>query len=544
MATEICRNSWKLIEIYCLKPRATNFHKFQLISTNFNRSFQFTICVLNLFCILCFGIYHYPVYAQDIKQPNVAGMFYPADPKDLSRMIDDFLNTANPPTFDGEIFALILPHAGYGFSGEVASFGYKLIKGRPYKTVVVIGTSHQYGFSGVSVYPEGFFRTPLGDLEVDKDFTQKLLNRDKEVFFEPAAFAKEHSVEVQLPFLQKVLTDASTSLSISPEHSRRADFKIIPVVMGDCTFSTCQKFAGMLKEAIGARSDVLIVASTDMYHGYDYQELKAIDGVTLAYLNKMDAEGLYYALREDKARLCGGFGVVTTLILSDALGHKNLKVLKHTNSAEVTGKKIKGVWTVGYSSCVIDQEKKEAAMLNKEQKRKLLEIARRSIETYLKTGKKLTLTETDPALLKEMGAFVTLHERGELRGCIGNLVAKSPLYLTVRDMAVEAAVGDPRFSSLGLLELKNIDIEISVLSPLERVNSAESIELGKHGVLVRKGFNSGVFLPQVAVETGWSKEEFLSNLCSHKAGLPPEAWKDKSTEIYIFSAEVFSETDN
>ena len=182
-------------------------------------------------------------------------------------------------------------------------------------------------------------------------------------------------------------------------------------------------------------------------------------------------------------------------------------------------------------------------MLDKNQRTKLLEIARHSIETYLKTGKKIQLTEQDPLLLKEMGAFVTLSKHGQLRGCIGNLIGKQPLYLTIRDMAIEAATGDPRFPAVDLSEIKELEIEISVLSPLERIESADKIELGKHGVLVKKGFSSGVFLPQVAAETGWSKEEFLSNLCSHKAGLAPDAWKDKSTEIYIFSAEVFSEKD-
>jgi AmmeMemoRadiSam system protein A len=182
-------------------------------------------------------------------------------------------------------------------------------------------------------------------------------------------------------------------------------------------------------------------------------------------------------------------------------------------------------------------------MLNKNQRKRLLEIARSSIETYLKTGKKLQVSETDPVLLKEMGAFVTLHEGGQLRGCIGNLIGSQPLYLTVRDMAVEAAVDDPRFSPVKLSELKNIEIEISALSPMQRIDNPEKIQLGVHGVLVRRGFNSGVFLPQVATETGWSKEEFLSNLCAHKAGLSPLAWKDKSTEIYIFTAEVFSEKE-
>jgi hypothetical protein len=472
-------------------------------------------------------------FALDVKKPNVAGQFYPDNPKELSIMIDAFMEVVKPEPVEGNIFALILPHAGYGFSGQVAAYAYKLIKGKPYKTVIVIGPSHQYGFSGVSVYPEGIFRTPLGDLEVDKEFTQKLLNKEQDIYFEPRAFAKEHSVEVQLPFLQKSLSD----------------FKIVPIIMGDCTLYTCQKLADLLKQAIGGRQDILVVASTDMYHGYDFEEADIIDNLTLERVKNMDSQGLYYGLREGRLQMCGGLPVVTSIILAKELGHNKSIVLQHTNSAEVTGKKIKGIWTVGYASCVIDQDKacppagRERDMLNINQKKRLLEIARNSIETYLKTKKKLELTETDPILLKEMGAFVTLNEGGQLRGCIGNLVGRDPLYLTVRDMAVEAAVDDPRFAALDLSELKDIEIEISVLSPLERVDSVDKIQLGVHGVLVRRGFNSGVFLPQVATESGWSKEEFLSNLCAHKAGLAPGAWKDKSTEIYIFTAEVFSEKD-
>ena len=227
--------------------------------------------------------------------------------------------------------------------------------------------------------------------------------------------------------------------------------------------------------------------------------------------------------------------------LAKELGHKRIDVLKYTNSAEVTGNKTKGTWTVGYLSCALDHDKGDAVMLNKEQRKKLLEIARNSIETYLKTGRKLGLTETDPLLTRQMGAFVTLNKHRDLRGCIGNMVGEGPLYLTVRDMAVEAAVGDPRFSQVSLDELKDIEIEISVLSPLEQVDSADKIQLGVHGVIVRRGFNSGVFLPQVATETGWTKEEFLSALCAHKAGLSPNAWKDKSTQLFVFTAEVFSE---
>ncbi len=483
----------------------------------------------NKFLILMFCIFNFTLtcFAQEVKECKFAGSFYPDNPTELSQMIDRFLDAAKPEPLSGDIFALICPHAGYGYSGQTAAYAYKSIKDKPYKTVVVIGTSHQYSFGGVSIYPEGVFRTPLGDLEIDSEFARKLLYQDKDISFEPAAFSQEHSLEVELPFLQRSLKD----------------FKIVPIVVGDCSFNTCKKLAELLKNAIGARKDVLVIASTDMYHGYDFQEAGIMDTLTISYLENMDSEGLYYGLREGKLQLCGGFGVVSTLILAKELGHNKLKVLNYTNSAVVTGKKNKGIWTVGYVSCAIDQEKEGVAMLDKAERQKLLQIARNSIKTYLESGKKLEIKESDPVLLKEFGAFVTLHEEGELRGCIGNLIAGAPLYLTVRDMAVEAATGDPRFPPVELSELKDIEIEISVLSPMQRIDDVSLIEMGKHGVLIKRGFRSGVYLPQVATETGWSKEEFLSSLCAHKAGLASDAWKDKNTEIYIFSAEVFSEKD-
>jgi len=479
-----------------------------------------------LMVVVLFWSFNFNYAQQDTKQPNVAGTFYPASKEELSFTIDNFLENAKPVVLEKEIFALIVPHAGYDYSAGIAAYGYKLIKGKPYKTVIIIGPAHYYGFKGISVYPKGKFLIPLGEIEIDSDFAEKLLNKDKDIFFEPLAFDKEHSIEVQLPFLKKTLSD----------------FKIVPILMGEVSLSLCQKLAYLLKEAIGQRKDVLLVVSTDMYHGYDYETCALVDNLTLSYLKNMDAEGLYEGLATHKLQLCGGWAAVAALILSKEMGHNKLEVLKYSNSAEITGKKIKGIWTVGYSSCAIDTDKEEG-MLNKQQKKRLLEIARRAIETYLETQKKLEITENDPLLFQNMGAFVTLHKNGQLRGCIGNLVADKPLYRTVIDMAIESAVGDLRFLPLTKDELKEVEIEISVLSPLKKIDDPQQIILGKHGVLVSKGFRSGVFLPQVAKETGWSKEEFLSYLCSHKAGLAPLAWKDKDTELYIFTAEVFSEKD-
>jgi len=233
-----------------------------------------------------------------------------------------------------------------------------------------------------------------------------------------------------------------------------------------------------------------------------------------------------------------------------------VKILKYANSGDTAGDKSRVVGYISAAVYIEDHVKKDSGsvyakeavekgdpMLTKEQKIRLLKMARQTIEIYLADRKIPKIEEKDPTLNRPMGAFVTLHEKGELRGCIGNIIGQKPLWQTVQDMAVESAVGDPRFSAVSKGELESIDIEISVLSELEKISSPDEIEMGKHGVLIRKGYRSGVFLPQVADETGWSKEEFMSNLCAHKAGLPEDAWKGKDVDIYIFTADVFGEKE-
>ncbi len=481
-------------------------------------------------------------FAEMIKEPNVSGQFYPGDKKVLSAQIDECLNQAHPEEIKGDILCLISPHAGYDFSGPTAAFGYKSIQGKAYgcgyrkphhrplayKTVVVIGPSHYYGFNGIAVYPGGKFRTPLGDLEIDSEFAQRLLEPKQNISAYTQAFNKEHSVEVQLPFLQKTLKD----------------FKIVPIVIGQCQYQTLERLAEKLIQAIGSRKDILIVASTDLTHSYDFEETRRVDKLTLKHLQGLDPEDIYQRLTQEEIQACGGLPVVVALITARKSGYNKIKLLSHTDSAQVTGNKTKGNWTVGYASAIIYREnhsEEENELLNPRQKKRLLEIARETIEKYLKSGKSTDFNENDPRLTAISGAFVTLHKQGELRGCIGNIIGQKPLYQTVRDMAIESATADPRFQPVTKEEFKDIEIEISVLSPLKKISDISEFELGRHGVIVKKGWLQGVFLPQVATETGWSKEKFLSNLCEHKAGLPPDAWKDPQTELYIFSATVFSE---
>ena len=179
-------------------------------------------------------------------------------------------------------------------------------------------------------------------------------------------------------------------------------------------------------------------------------------------------------------------------------------------------------------------------ILNLKQKNRLLTIARTTIKEYVETQSILDFKEDDSVLNENLGAFVTLHKKGALRGCIGNIIGQKPLYITIRDMAIEAAFRDPRFSPLSSDEILDVDIEISVLSKLKKIDNSNEIIIGTHGVLVKQGFKSGVYLPQVGIETGWSKDEFMDSLCGQKAGIPKESWRDGSCEIYIFTATVFS----
>lgn len=182
-------------------------------------------------------------------------------------------------------------------------------------------------------------------------------------------------------------------------------------------------------------------------------------------------------------------------------------------------------------------------MLNNKQKIKLLEIARRAICTYISENRELSFEVDDEMLKKEYGVFVTIHKKGELKGCIGNILPQNKLYASVGELAIASAAKDSRFNPVTCDELDDIDIEISVLTPLKKVKSPDEIVIGRDGVIVKKGVHQGVYLPQVAKETGWSREEFLSNLCYSKAGLPPDAWKDEDVEIFIFQSEVFSEKE-
>lgn len=468
-------------------------------------------------------------HAADVKEADLAGSWYPGSKQELTKLLKGYLGSVNPEKVEGRIFAIISPHAGYQFSAPVAAYGYKLAESKDIKTVIIVGFSHRKAFDGIAIYDRGSFRTPLGEIAVDAKLAAYIEAQNKRIRFYPEAFDEENSVEMQIPFIQLVFENAS----------------IVPIAFGTQSYDDARVLADALAAVLKGRTDCLIVASTDLSHYHPYDEANSIDRRLISLLSAMRASELYKDEKLGLSEACGIMPVIAALLTAEELGYNGIKILKYANSGDTFGDKTR---VVGYVSAVIFEalrgpkgEEEPRMLLNDSQRKRLLEIARESITSFVGNGKRKSFAEDDPVLNQPLGAFVTLHENGELRGCIGNMAAQGPLYQTIADMAIEAATGDPRFPQVSPGEIGKLELEISVLSPLKKISSIDEIKIPGHGVLVRRGFKSGVYLPQVAVETGWNKEEFMTSLCEHKAALEPDAWKDPATDIYIFNAEVFGE---
>ncbi len=468
--------------------------------------------------------------ARDVRSPAVAGSFYPGSPSELREMVNDFLRKVIPKKIEGEIIALIVPHAGFVFSGEVAAYSYKQLEGKHFDTVILLGDSHRVRFSGVSVGNYSAYRSPLGDVPIDRDLVNKLIKENPQIKFHPQAHQPEHSLEVQLPFLQTVLKD----------------FKLVPIIMGERSLETCKILADALIKHTKGRN-VLFIASTDLSHFHSYARATEIDKRAIATMKKLDGKLLFQGLEEEKYELCGGAATATTMIVAQRLGAKQSMLLKYANSGDVPlGDKSR---VVGYASMMLTTQTKEKRTgiesfqpLDEKAQRHLIRIARQSIQGYATTGATPKFEPQDLKVLNERrGVFVTIYKDGRMRGCIGTHTSDVPLVQQVARTAIDAAFFDRRFPRLTPGEVNDIKIELSVyLSGLVKINDISQYEIGRHGIIMRKGRQGATFLPKVPVEQGWDRKETLEQLC-RKAGLQPDVWRDKDVEFYIYSTQVFGE---
>ena len=485
-----------------------------------------------------------PDSSQRLRPAGVSGAFYPADPVALTSMMDEMLSRASVPTIDGQIVAVVAPHAGYPYSGPVAAYTYAALKGRKYARVVVIAPSHYEAFDFTSVYDGDGYVTPLGTVMVDKAFARELANTNSSIQLSERGHkatrqGAEHAIEVQLPWLQHVL----------------GSFMLVPVVMGNQSYESSRALGVALAKLIQAErtgnhaspqqdiSDTLIVASSDLSHYHSYEEAQDIDHKTLNALQAWDYLSMSQNFEMRVWEACGGAPIVAAMIAAEHTGANRAQVLDYATSGDVTGDHSR---VVGYSAEILVRPQGGTAAeygfsLNEEEKQRLLTIARKSVERVVLDSKLYEPATTgDEALDQERGAFVTIKEAGELRGCVGYTSGVKPLYRTISEAAALAALRDPRFRPVTREELPQLEYEISVLSPLVHVRDVNQIEVGRHGLLIRNRDHEGLLLPQVPVEQHWNRTKFLQQTCV-KGGMDPECWKAEETDIFRFTALVFSE---
>lgn len=465
-----------------------------------------------------------------VRPATQANRFYTGNPEELSQEVDSFLALHSSRTTYQNVAALIVPHAGYYFSGNVAASAYMTLNPKKsYKRIFLLGPSHHEWLNGASVNSKvDYYATPLGNVKVDRETAQQLIDADSVFSYKAAAHAQEHCLEVQLPFLQRRLDE------VPP---------IVPIIISTNDYSKLKRMAEMLRPYF--TDDNLFIISSDFSHYPSYEDAYEVDTKTGKAIETGDVEQLIATIENNadsgKRNLatsaCGEFPIITLMLM---LNHNyEIKHLMYQNSGDIDNHDHSRV--VGYHAFAFlrKQISETEFTLTDADKKQLKEIALQSIKDSLdsKPIARPTLHSQLSILNSKCGAFVSLHKYGRLRGCIGHFGEDYPLHEIVAEMARAAAFEDPRFTPVTREELDDIDIEISVLTPMRRIQSIDEFELHRHGIYIRKGFRSGTFLPQVADEVNWTKEEFIGHCSQDKAGLGWDGWKD--AELYVYEAIVF-----
>ena len=482
-----------------------------------------------------------PASPPQIRPATQAGRFYEDDPQTLSQEVDGYLMRHAKDSAYENVAALIVPHAGHYYSGNVAAAAYMALHpDKQYKRIFLIGPSHYEWLNGASVNSEvDGYATPLGTVPVDGETAMQLMAADSVFSYFEKAHDREHCLEVQLPFLQRRFHHQGEGLP-----------PIVPIIISTNDYSKLKRMAEVLKPYFN--DDNLFIISSDFSHYPSYEDAYKVDGKTKEAILTGSVEQFITTIEENgqsgirnlSTSACGEFPIITLMLMMNK-GYE-IKHLLYQNSGDIDSSNRRRV--VGYHAFAIlrnnqpspnTQQPTPDFALSETDKQLLKEIARKSIATAFdrQSFSSAALCQDRPTLNEKCGAFVTLTQQGRLRGCIGLLTGELPLHETIYRMARAAAFEDPRFQKLRREELDKTDIEISVITPMKRIHSADEFELHRHGIFIKKGHRSGTFLPQVADEVNWTKEEFLGHCSRDKAGLGWDGWRD--AELYTYEAIVF-----
>jgi AmmeMemoRadiSam system protein B/AmmeMemoRadiSam system protein A len=473
-----------------------------------------------------------------VREPAVAGLFYPQDRTELTRLLDACLAAARAEAPPGEIKALVCPHAGYVYSGPVAASAYRLLAGRSYETVIVLASSHYAAVDGASVSSADVYRTPLGDVRISAK--ARALAKLRPFVPEARAFVQrpdwsrqssraappvetahtwEHSDEVQVPFLQRTLKS----------------FELVPVVCGEVDPA---RAATALAPLLDERT--LLIISSDLSHYHSYADARELDQRCVRAVCDLDVAAM------ERQEACGKTPILTVLHLARQRGWQ-ARLLDYRNSGDTAGDKSR---VVGYAAVAFYAPPAPAAAYSTEERRLLLDLARRTVREVTSSGRLPAATPEGVAakLAEKKGCFVTLTKRGQLRGCIGHIIAQEPLFQAIIHNARSAALEDPRFPPVAAAETAQLEIEISVLTePLPLFFTSpddllRKLQPGRDGVVLRLGNRSATYLPQVWEQIP-DKATFLNSL-AEKAGADAEAWRRPSTLVFTYQVESFRETDH
>lgn len=514
---------------------------------------------------------------EGIRRTMYAGSWYEADPEKLRGQLEDFMAKAQPPVdqksvsrlalvnppLERSLLAIVSPHAGYAFSGQAAAYAYRLAQGQKVKRIFLLGPSHHVGFHGGALPMQITFQTPFGDLDVDKDVIEEL--KGYPLFKKlPEVHRVEHSLEMQLPFIRQVF----------------GEVKIVPIVVGVLSEESDIRLMAEILKGYVSKDDLVVVSSDFTHYGPRYQyepfrdnireNIERLDSKAFQLLSRKDLDDFLKFEDETKDTICGFFpcSVLAAMLPESAKG----TLLKYYTSQD-TGVEDKSN-SVSYMSIAFTggswpehpetaAKADETIHLSQADKEALLKIARTTVESYVRDKVEPKVEDLavniSPAMKQRLGVFVTLNkfppdasaspspekdphlekDGRELRGCIGYIWPLKPLYQAVIDNAISACARDYRFYSVKPEELKDIRIEISVLTPPRRIDSHDRIVLGRDGIVLFKEGRQSVFLPFVATMFGWDLPETLTQL-SKKAGLTPDDWKEDA-KYDVFQAVVFEE---
>ncbi len=480
--------------------------------------------------------------SNQVRSPQFAGQFYSGQRAKLSKDLERYFETAQEKTPRNlpqkSVKALIVPHAGYPYSGSVAAVGFNQLEPEAINRVILIGSSHQKELEQATISGEDKWESPLGQVSIDTAVRDKL-SQSKNFVIDSQVHQKEHSLEVQLPFLQKRLNQ----------------FELVPILVGGLDD---QKITGIKDQLLPVIDEqTLVVISTDLSHYPSYELANQADRETIEAIMVGDVEEFKQVVGEIKptqalqTRACGHQAVELLLRMSKSWQELDIELLHYANSGDASGDLSR---VVGYAAMAVyghtkdgvDSQKEDSSdELDKDQtlSSRLTNIARETLEQVIVKGEEPALIETDdPDLLAHKGVFVTLKKQGKLRGCMGLIESDQSLWESIQEMAQAAALKDPRFPVVKKSELPEIEIEVSVLSVPETIQDPQQVEVGQHGVIMEQGQRRGVFLSQVATEQGYNRDQFLSALCTHKMNLKADCWQDPQTKIKVFTASVYNES--